>query len=57
MAGFLAEIKQNVENCDVFYLDSLSYSQHFMVPTKNPDKNANKLILICKLVNICIYLK
>lgn len=53
MAGFLAEIKQNVENCDVFYLDTLSYSQQFLAPTKNADKNA-KLILMCKLVNIHI---
>lgn len=50
MAGFFAELKQNLDNVDVFYLDSLSYTQHFLAFPKYGDKNANKLVLLCKEV-------
>lgn len=51
MAEFFAELKQNLENVDVFYLDSLSYIQHFIAFKGNDNKNANKLVLLCKEVS------
>lgn len=55
MANFYAKLKQSVENCDIFYLDSLSYIKQFVSSKQNAHNDSGKIILFCKEVSSSVY--
>lgn len=51
MANFYAKVKQLVKNCDISYIEPLSYMKH-ITESENADANASdKIVLLYKKVS------
>lgn len=51
MANFYAKIKQLIRDCDISYIEPLSYMKHFITDDNYSETSTDKIILLYKLVS------
>lgn len=51
MANFYAKVRQLVKDCDISYIEPLSYMKHFTISENSNAPTADKVILLYKKVS------
>lgn len=51
MANFYAKVKTLLRDCDISYIEPLSYMKHFTTAERSESSNSEKIVLLYKNVS------
>lgn len=51
MANFYAKVKTLLRDCDISYIEPLSYMKHFTTADRSESSNSEKIVLLYKNVS------